>query len=373
VTPRPHTAVPALDGLRGIAIVLVMLHHFTIYQPASDIGRWVVSVPLIGWCGVDLFFVLSGFLISGTLIDARGSQRYFSSFYARRTLRIFPLYYAVLILVLALVPLSPVLHHILVGEHQMPPLWPYWFYVSNFSIAEHGLMHGWLDITWSLAIEEQFYLVWPIVIWLCPPRLFGLLCGTLIVAAAAARWIAGAGGTEPLSIYVLPWFRLDGLAAGSLLAWTVRRGMPPAVGRWAPAAALALGVALVAATIASGDSGWWHGQMQRWGYSVIVLLGSALLVMAVTRPAGHFWPRMLSAAWLRACGTYSYCMYLVHQPIQQAISELVFDPNDLDFVAPWIGQGMFYVAAGVPTFAVAWVSWRIFEAPILSLKAKFPY
>src|SRR6188474_1303151 len=97
-----HAFVPALDGLRGIAIILVLLHHLTIYRPESGVDAWIAGVPLFGWSGVDLFFVLSGFLITGILLDARNSPRYFSSFYGRRALRIFPLYYAVLTIVMIL-------------------------------------------------------------------------------------------------------------------------------------------------------------------------------------------------------------------------------------------------------------------------------
>jgi peptidoglycan/LPS O-acetylase OafA/YrhL len=374
VTHRPTTGfLPALDGLRGIAIILVMVHHFTVYRPTEGLDKWVASIPLIGWAGVDLFFVLSGFLITGILIDTRGHQRYFTSFYARRTLRIFPLYYLVLFLTLVLLPLSVTLHDVLVGPYDLPPLWPYWVYLSNFSIADRGLVHGLLDISWSLAVEEQFYLVWAVVIWLCPPRLLGPLCAAIIVAEPIARWTAIARGVEPLSIYVLTWFRLDGLATGSLLAWLMRRGAFPALDRLAPAATITLGAALIAVIFLSGDGWWWHGQMQRWGYSIIALLGGALLVMAISRPEDHFWPRALSAGWLRACGKYSYCMYLVHLPVQRAMSAYGFDPNELELVAPWIGQGMFYLAAGLPTFGISWVSWRIFEEPILRLKEKFPY
>jgi peptidoglycan/LPS O-acetylase OafA/YrhL len=113
---RAHTGfIPALDGLRGIAIILVLLHHLTTYRPTRGVDMWIASVPLIGWAGVDLFFVLSGFLITGILIDARGGRRYFTSFYARRTLRIFPLYYLVLFLALVVLPNFAALHKVLVG------------------------------------------------------------------------------------------------------------------------------------------------------------------------------------------------------------------------------------------------------------------
>ena len=193
MTRRPQAGfIPALDGLRGIAIILVMLHHFTYYRPTSGIDALIGSVLFFGWTGVDLFFVLSGFLITGILLDTRGSERYFTSFYARRTLRIFPLYYLVLFLAFVVLPKFPAVHPVLAGQADVPPQWPYWLYLTNFSIADRGWVHGWVDVAWSLAIEEQFYLVWPLVIWLCPPRLVAWLCTAIFVAEVFARSFARA-------------------------------------------------------------------------------------------------------------------------------------------------------------------------------------
>ncbi len=367
--------IPALDGLRGVAIILVLLHHLTTYRPTSGVDLWISSVPLIGWAGVDLFFVLSGFLITGILIDARGGRRYFTSFYARRTLRIFPLYYLVLVLALGVLTHFPGPHKVLVGPYPLPPLLPYWLYLTNFSIADRGLVHGLLDVSWSLAVEEQFYLVWAVVIWLCPPRLVGALCAALIVTEPLARWYALERGVEPLSIYVLPWFRLDGLATGALLAWLLRRGHLPSLDRWAPFAALVGVGGFIAIAIKSGDSWWWQPLIQKVGFSLIALTGGAMLVSAVNRPAHALWPRLLSAGWLRAFGKYSYCLYLTHLAVMRAMRGYVFDPNNFEMFekAPWSGQVLFYAAVIAPAFVVAWVSWRTFEAPILALKAKFPY
>lgn len=373
--PTHTTLIPALDGLRGIAIIFVLLHHLTTYRPTRGIDGWIASVPLVGWWGVDLFFVLSGFLITGILIDARGGKRYFTSFYARRTLRIFPLYYLVLFLALVVLPNFAALHKVLVGPYPLPPLLPYWLYLTNFSVADRGLVHGLLDVSWSLAVEEQFYLVWAVVIWLCPPRLVGLLCGAIIVAEPLARWFALSRGVEPLTVYVLTWFRLDCLATGALLAWLLRRGMLPSLDRWAPLAALVGVSGFIAITIESGNSWWWNPLMQKVGFSLIALTAGAMLVSAVNRPAGHLWPRMLSATWLRAFGKYSYCLYLTHLAVMRFVRGYVFDPDKFEMFenAPWTGQALFYAAAIAPAFALAWVSWRAFEAPILALKAKFPY
>ena len=367
--------VPALDGLRGIAILLVLLHHLTIYRPERGIDGWIATLPLAGWSGVDLFFVLSGFLITGILIDSRGSGRYFSSFYARRTLRIFPLYYLVVFVALVLVPLSPTLHRVLVGPYPDPPHLPYWLYYTNFSIAERGLVHGWLDIAWSLAIEEQFYIVWAVVVFLCRPRLLGAICALIVIASPVARIVAWDHAMDPTAIYVLTWFRLDGLATGALIAWLLRRGWVGLLERLAPWAALAGAAAIAYVIWQNGDAWWWHRRMQIAGFSLTALTGGAMLIAAIGGGEHRPWSRALSVGWLRAFGKYSYSLYLFHLPVMRAIREWVFDPADYAALAasPWVGQALFYIVATAPAFALSWVSWRVLEAPILRLKEKFPY
>ena len=376
MTRRPEGGfIPPLDGLRGIAIILVMLHHFTSYRPTSGFDALIGDVLLFFWIGVDLFFVLSGFLITGILLDTRGSERYFTTFYARRTLRIFPLYYLVLFLALVVLPMFPAVHLVLVGTNDPPPQWPYWLYVTNFSIADRGWMHGWVDVAWSLAIEEHFYLVWPLVIWLCPPRLVPLLCAVILVAEPIARVYARATGVEPLLIYVLTWFRLDGLAIGALLAVAHRRGLLPVLDRWVPIVVIAGVAGIVACIILGGNTWWWNRWMQQYGYSLIAVTAGAMLVSAVNRPADSLWPRMLSAGWLRAFGKYSYALYLIHPVVTRAVRGYVFDPAEYERLgmAPWNAQVLFFGAAAAPAFGLAWLSWRFFESPILRLKARFPY
>jgi peptidoglycan/LPS O-acetylase OafA/YrhL len=376
MTRRPQAGViPALDGLRGIAIILVLLHHFTFYRPTAGIDARIGDVVFFLWIGVDLFFVLSGFLITGILLDTRDSKRYFTTFYARRTLRIFPLYYLVLFLAFVVLPQFPAFNLVLVGNDASPPQWPYWFYVTNFSIAEGGWVHGWVDVAWSLAIEEQFYLVWPLLIWFCPPRVVALLCAVIIVAEPVARVYARAAEMPALSIYVLPWFRLDGFAVGALVAFAQRRGLLPLLDRWAPSVFIAGVGGIIACTILGGHTWWWNRPMQQYGYSLIAVAGAAMLVSAVNRPADSLWPRMLSAGWLRAFGKYSYGLYLIHPPVMRAVREYVFNPEEYFMlgIASWNAQVLYYGAATAPSFALAWLSWRLFEAPILRLKARFPY
>ncbi len=353
----------------------MLFHHFTILAPAAAADRALAEAALIGWSGVDLFFVLSGFLITGILIDARGSDRYFTSFYARRTLRIFPLYYLVVFLSLVVLPRFPAAFDLLAGAGAPREQWPYWLYLTNFSVASRdAFMHGVLDVTWSLAIEEQFYLLWAAVVWICPPRALGPLCALTILAVPAARTLALQQGAEPIDLYVLPYFRADTLATGALMAWALRRGWLDRHGRTGLAVAAAAGAGVAAVWWADG-SGWWaNAWMQRAGYSLLAWTGAGMLVAAVALPPTSRWPRLLSAGWLRAFGKYSYCLYLIHLPVMRVVRAFVLPPAEFAAAGPvWAGQLLFYGAATLPALALAWLSWRWFEEPILRLKTRFPY
>lgn len=370
---QPHT--PALDGVRGIAILLVLFHHFTLFDPVTSVGAWLGFFALLGWCGVDLFFVLSGYLITGILIDARGSDRYFTSFYMRRVLRIFPLYYLIVFVSFIVLARFPWWHDLLVGRGQVPQ-WPYWTYLVNFAIAERGdFQHGVLDVAWSLAIEEQFYLLWPALVWILPPRYLGAVCGLVVIAVPVLRSVALAGGADPVDTYVLPHMRADALALGGLLAWLARRALLPRHPAIGPLVFIGGAAAAVWCAIAAGGPWWWEPLTQRVGYSLFALAGGGLVVVAVTSGEASVWRRALSAGWLRAFGKYSYSMYLLHLPVSRLVQEFVLGPDEFPAIlgAVWPAQLGFYVLATVPTFALGWISWHAFEAPILRLKRLFPY
>lgn len=384
---REAGVILPLDGLRGVAILMVMLHHSTHFRQTTSFDGPFLSLLAFCWTGVDLFFVLSGFLITGILLDTRDGERYFTNFYARRILRIFPLYYLVLLLAFFVLPMFPAIFAVLTGQVGVPPeeqvaalaaqadvpQWPYWLYVSNFSIADRGWAHGVADISWSLSIEEQFYLVWPLLIWLFAPRRIAWLCTAIFVAEVFARAYARTSDVAALPLYVITWFRLDGLVIGALLAIALRRGIMPDLDRLVPAVVTVAVAGLIVCAVQGGHPWWWNRRMQQFGYSLIAVTAGAMLVSAINRPADSLWPRMLSAGWLRAFGKYSYCLYLIHVPVMRAIREYVFNPWEHAALSPFTGQMLFYFAATAPAFALAWLSWRLFEAPILSLKAWFPY
>lgn len=165
-----------LDGLRGFAILLVLCSHLVSLPPGGRspfVDRLVGMILGLGWVGVDLFFVLSGFLITGILVQSRGGPHYFRNFYARRSLRIFPLYYLFLAIATFISPLllSPESILTLPKEHA----WVYWLYLSNFGgKPSEAFAH-----TWSLAVEEQFYLVWPAIVFFAKPVAMRRVCVSL--------------------------------------------------------------------------------------------------------------------------------------------------------------------------------------------------
>ncbi|MEW6319920.1 MAG: acyltransferase [Acidobacteriota bacterium] len=373
---RAH--IPSLDGLRGIAILFVMVHHYTIIEPASALDAAVVRYLTVGWAGVDLFFVLSGFLITGLLYDDRGAPGYFRRFYARRTLRIFPLYYLVVFLSLVVLPQCPDWYLLLVGPVDLAPVHEaaFWLYLSNVSIAmREAFQHGILGVSWSLAIEEQFYLVWAPVVWWLGRRELVALSVALIVAAPALRALLLYADVHHVAVYVATPARLDALATGALVALVVRGPAGAVLGRWSLRAAVLL-LGLVVAMVSWGDNNWWDGGItQRVGYTLIALAAGATVCHLVTSGASGRLARALSGGVLGTFGKYSYALYLVHLPVMRMAREFVFDPR----LAPAVGssqlpaQALFYVVAGLPALALGWASWRWFEEPILRLKRHFPY
>ena len=167
---------PFLDGIRGLAILLVMFHHFSVLTPRSGAEWFLRGLSMFGPHGVDLFFVLSGFLITGILLDSRSDLHFFRYFYARRTLRIFPLYYTLATLSFLILPWClaqfPQYSAKLARFSSVSHAWPwYYLYCSNYVVAwNNGWRNGVLDVSWSLSIEEQYYLIWAVCVYFLSRR-----------------------------------------------------------------------------------------------------------------------------------------------------------------------------------------------------------
>ena len=350
----PTARIPQLDGLRAVAILAVMAHH-------------LFHIPLL-WGGVDLFFVLSGFLITGLLLNSKDASfpTYLARFYARRARRILPAYAAVLLLTA-----------VLFGADFLR-WWPYYLGAMNFLKPLQLPMPQTLQPLWSLAVEEQFYLLWPLALFLLPRRALPWLAGALILIAPFLRYVCTPFFSLHWAIYMLLPFRMDSLATGALLAllWPQLTDKlcpapdskpgnchPERSSSASPTGAVEgpavrfryrlLSTCLATMTLSLLSLYWLnlHGDTTTSNrplanfavYECILLLATALFLLALL----GFGRIVLASAPMVALGRISYSMYLVHL-------------TAFDLLAP--GH---WLLALVATVAYATISWFALESPIL--------
>jgi peptidoglycan/LPS O-acetylase OafA/YrhL len=375
--PMPNSAVriPALDGLRGIAILLVLMRH-TVFGMETD-SRLLspfIAAGRLSWSGVDLFFVLSGFLIGGILLDARESPRYFTTFYLRRFYRIFPLYGVIVAIFLS----RHVLSWLLPGPlGQVTPLpIPWLAYVSltqNFWMAHIG-WYGPLamSVTWSLAVEEQFYLTIPFIIRKIRRKyltgvLLAIVAGAPVLRTVLIHYLSNGN----FAAYVLTPCRADALCMGVLCAVLVRKPNlwsllveRRIVLRWV---AVALFAGLVLMTVKAYDS--FSTPMASLGYSWLAVFYACCLLNAVTTPIGWI-QRVLCQPWLTRLGTLAYCLYLIHRPLNEVSRRFLAPHFGLPANPAWLLAGLLGVAASL---LVASLSWKYFEKPLLRRGHRYTY
>jgi peptidoglycan/LPS O-acetylase OafA/YrhL len=362
--------LPVLDGVRGVAIMLVLAHHMSMSLGLEfGVSGVVPALARFGWCGVDLFFVLSGFLITGILYDSKESAGYFRNFYMRRVLRIFPLYYGVLV-AFTLVALMAGRATVMTGTGV--DRLGLWLYAQNFIIAIKGWgTYGSLDHFWSLAIEEHFYLVWPLLVFLFNRRtLMWILVGASVAALALRKGLVMEGVGEE-SLYILTPGGFDARAIGSLRALRMRG--PGGLERWARGAKWA-GAAAVAclAAMALWRGGLSHEDpmMETAGFSLLAVASAGLLVVGLAAPRERWVGRGLTARPLRWMGKYSYGLYVLHPPIFIAVMHTSLGRE-------WVGRegwGSLAVAVALSlglTMVAVLLSWHLMEKQFLKLKRHF--
>jgi peptidoglycan/LPS O-acetylase OafA/YrhL len=355
---KPVGRIPELDGIRGIAILGVLVSHFG--SPATPVA-WLRAALGFGWAGVDLFFVLSGFLISGILIDSAGSPEYFRRFYLRRVFRIFPIYYAYLILYFFVVPLiaSAMGHVAFGGIGPSGSIW-YWTYLSNWRVDPHHYLRHF----WSLSIEEQFYLVWPLIVSISSRRLLKSICVALVFLSPVLRFLGAHYGISTVYLYQTTPFRLEGLALGGLLAIAWRE--PPL---WLKGKALAgfvwpLALCALAYIVWRAGTSPLAGMMAVYGYTSVALLCAALVYRAVdVSGTQERLARWMRARWLVNFGKYSYGLYVWHFPVSATFVRPVaaaarqYLPGPLDWIVLPAA-----LMIGIPiSYGIALVSWNLIE------------
>jgi peptidoglycan/LPS O-acetylase OafA/YrhL len=354
---------PAIDGLRAIAILLVIAFHANGVLPATRDGvdEAVFQLTSWGWTGVDLFFVISGFLITSILIDMRelhasDAPTYFRRFWLRRFLRIFPAYYVSLAFYFLVLPrLAPSAE----ASHDIAaaPAWPYLTYVSNFYFVDHPRAP--LGFTWSLAVEEQFYVLWPVVVWLLSRRMLRNVVIAILVAAPTTRAICVALDTPGEIIQILTFTRFDAVAMGALLALLRIDDAPiTRLGR------VAIGVSAPAIVACWAVSGEWHTS------AFVVSIGLSLVAVFY---AGVVACALPSTGWLTnraliSYGRYSYAIYLYHMAVLGFIASKV----KRMIAQPVLAYAMTVAIATVACFAVGWISYVLVEQWFLRAKRDVP-
>ena len=358
--------VRALDGLRGVAVLLVIMLHFGYVN--------------VGWVGVQFFFVLSGYLITQILLADRDRPfgAYLRRFYTRRVLRIFPLYYGYLLALAAAGAVG--------GAPELFGRYAPWLftYTYNYTRLASDWGHSpFITHFWSLAVEEQFYLVWPFVVYVLPPRALRALVLTVLAAAPLGRlWLGaylGGHGHDPAAAGdALYWFtpcQIDAFAAGAAI---------PVLGlteRWAGRTRLVRGLALF--WLAAGLAQWFflraagtrlpptslgfacplQANFQHvWGYTLLNVAAAACILLLLRRDP---WVRPMEAEGLVAVGRISYGMYVLHWPVlaafQAALSWEIRSPRGLAIFALYL----------VTLYGVCWVSYRGFESRFLAWKDRW--
>jgi peptidoglycan/LPS O-acetylase OafA/YrhL len=362
--------VPVLDGIRGLAVLVVFVNNVGYFdEPVDSLPLKAIRLVFgAGWIGVHLFFVLSGFLITGVLLDTRSDPHRLRSFYVRRALRIFPLYF--LALAVAFVVLPAFIDLGAWGERARHVQVWYWTFLMNWTDTFTGTLPG-LSHLWSLAIEVQFYVLWPLAVFGLTPRALTRLCVGLVVSALVIRIglvLLNVPGSATFDVTVARW---DGLAWGAALAMALRttewrEGFAAGLRRAAwPACFLLLVVAM-----ADRSLSWTSPMGQTAGTSLVALLFAFVVLSAVGDHADGRWAQALAASGtLRFFAKYGYAMYILHWPIHQLGQTKL---------SHWVIIGtatsrplhlLAYVAGNlIVTTALAVAVYHLVERPFLSLK-----
>jgi len=355
---RRFGRVPAFDGLRGVAVLMVLTSHLWIVLPGQTGAAIIDGLFDGGFLGVDIFFVLSGFLITALLLREQldHPRVRFGSFYARRALRLLPALFVLLAVHMVYVAIAE--PYTLAREFANARAAV--LYYANYYVVWHFFdAVGDLGHLWSLSVEEQFYLVWPAILILFlgirrPAGYVATLLGVMIAVVAIRRAVLWEGGTGWLPLFNRTDTRIDSLLVGALLASLWVRGRTPTKGL-APAAWIASGILLLCVEFARGDEAF----VFLGGFTLVAVIVAVLILATIDSD----WPgnRVLALAPLVAVGRVSYGLYLWHVPVFWAVSR---------WGSTWSDGARVVVALGA-TAVLTVLSWFLIERPALHWKRRF--
>ncbi len=346
-----------LDGLRGVAILAVLIVHYNEhFVPDQGRGHVLRTLTDMGYLGVTLFFVLSGFLITRILVRTRDDPRYFATFFKRRSLRIFPLYFAYLAFVcLSSSVLGDWLGY---GQYRLNShSFSYLIYTNNIGWGL-GYDHPSLIHLWSLAIEEQFYLAWPFVIYFIPNRWLIPLCVAGFIGSFAYRVALLLANTGAETVYAATPSRIDGLLIGAAIGVMELNEVARArLSRWIRPVMIACLIALTPIVLRDSLIPF-RRLVQTVGWSLCAILFATIVFWAVTSGAKNRW---LNARWLRFMGKYSYGIYVLHMVPALAICRDRLPTSVIQQVSAML-------ACVAATAVLTALSWHFVESPFLRRK-----
>ena len=374
---HPQRHIPVLDGIRGLAIIMVLIAHFTTilenylkeFFPVA--GPVFTKVALSGLMGVDLFFVLSGFLITGILLDTKDTNEFFKNFYARRFLRIFPLYYGVLFILFCILP--KIITFDTAANEMADHQWWLWAYLTNFpghpawdNSALFKLGHF-----WSLAVEEHFYFVWPFVVYFVPNRLLKKICIFWVPFSIIAGVLSRVTDWEIARF--LGWSTISfsgGLMLGAYCALVAREenGLESLV----PYAQKMISVFGVSFFVIAMVPRYMHLDLAIHYVSWFFFFSIIVLTVSSSRDGRGFLAKFFNLRIMRLFGKVSYGLYVYHFVVLPLL-EKYFQPEAWShFIgSPVVVVVIFFIVTIGSTFLISWTSWQLYEKQFLKLKKFF--
>ena len=316
---------PTLDGIRGLAISLIFLFHAEYYACLSVepgvAGRIINPIVRYGWSGVDIFFVLSGFLVTQILLETTTQRNFFRTFYVRRFFRIFPLYYLVLVLIIFVFPLFLSYP----GSHSLSKegIW-YFFYLQNWGILFDKIGLASSEIIghlWYLAIDQQFYWIWPFLVWKLPVKILLKICLLMIALGPLIRAGLLLEGWGTFQVYINTFARADSLLAGSMagICWQ-NDSLKTKLNKWIGPTVCMACIVLIGGYITLGSVTFTNKLILVVAPTMNIIIAVALIYCSITLHSG-FLGRLFTCGPLVRLGKYSYGIYVFHVPIMFFVHE----------------------------------------------------